>query len=353
MSKATLKDLRYKLNDEDIVAILKMYGVEPVYDTPTALIYPTVCHNLSGGSPKLYYYKNDHIFKCYTHCNDMFDIFTLLVKMHDLRNNAISIPQAITICGLDADDFTGEKTSNVKDDIDYLYNLLHTTNQIVELPKLDQKILQRFVFDKYVLQLWVHEGISYQTMEKYGIAYDPINNCIIIPNFDVEGNLISIRGRYLDGDAVAKYRPINWGRQTLSHPSALNLFGLNVNKANIQKQRRAIIFESEKSVMMMDTIYGDKNCSVATLGQNISKQQIQLLLKLGVNEVILAYDADYKTYSETAEVRNKYVKIAQRLKPYFNVAVLMDLDHILGYKDSPVDRGQAKFEEILKNRIYI
>lgn len=354
MSKLTLKDLRYKLSEDDILSILRIYGVEPVYNTSTALIFPTVCHNLSGGSPKLYYYKNDHIFKCYTHCNDMFDIFTLLVKMHDLRSNPITIAQAITICGLDANDLTGNATgSSIKDDIDYLYNVLHTTNQIVDLPHIDHKILQRFVFDKTVLQQWVDEGISFDTMKKYGIAYDPIDNCIIIPNYDIAGKLISIRGRYLDEDAIAKYKPIRWGKQTLSHPSALSLFGLNINKQAIQQQHRAIIFESEKSVMMMDTIYGDKNCAVATLGQNISKQQIQLLLQLGVNEVVLAYDADYRTYEETVVKRKKYVHIAKVLKPYFNVAVLMDLEHILGYKDSPIDRGQIKFEQILKDRIYI
>ena len=354
MSKITLKDLRYKLNEDDIINILKKYGVEPVYNTPTAIIYPTVCHNLSGGSPKLYYYKNDHIFKCYTHCNDMFDIFTLLIKMHDLRNNPISIPQAITICGLSLDDFTNDDaSSSAKEDIDYLYNVLHSTNQIVNLPHINEKILQRFVFDKKVLKLWVDEGISYDTMRKYGIAYDPIDNCIIIPNYDIAGKLISVRGRYLDEEALAKYKPINWGQKVLSHPSALNLFGLNINKDAIRRQKRAIIFESEKSVMMMDTIYGDKNCSVATLGQNISRQQIQLLLGLGVDEVILAYDADYTNYAQTVEKRKKYIRIANSLKPYFNVAVLMDLNHILKYKDSPIDCGKEKFEQILKDRIYI
>ena len=104
---------------------------------------------------------------------------------------------------------------------------------------------------------------------------------------------------------------------------------------------------------MMDTIYGDKNCSVATLGQNISRQQIQLLLELGVDEVVLAYDADYTNYAQTVEKRKKYIRIANSLKPYFNVAVLMDLNHILNYKDSPIDRGKEKFEQILKDRIYI
>lgn len=356
MNKLSLKELRYKLDEQDIVAILRRYSVEPVYDTPSALIYPTVCHNLNGGSPKLYYYKSEHIFKCYTECNDVFDIFSLLIKMHNLRQNPITLSAAIKICGLDENDFN-ENGSNVatttQEDIAYLYNILYTKNRIVDLPHIDKRIMQRFVFDKTVLRQWVDEGISYTTMKKYNIAYDPVDNCIIIPNYDIAGKLISIRGRYLSEDAVAKYKPIHWGQKVLSHPSALNLFGLNINKQAIMRQKRVVIFESEKSVMMMDTIYGDKNCSVATLGQNISKQHIQLLLQLGVEEVILAYDADYTNYAQTVAKRKDYAKIAATLKPFFNVAIIMDLDHILNYKDSPIDQGKIKFEELLKNRIYV
>lgn len=354
MNNLNLKELRFKLEPYNIIEILKKYKIEPVYETNASIIFPTVCHNLNGGSGKLYYYKKDHIFKCYTECNDVFDIFTLLIKMHKLRGAILTIPEAVEICGLKGDDFF-ENGSQIttKAEIEHLYNVLHTKNKLVNLPHIDEQILQRFVFDTKVLRQWVDEGISLTTMQKYNIAYDPIDNCIVIPNYDITGKLVSVRGRYLSEDAAAKYKPIRWGQKVLSHPSALNLFGLNTNKDAIHKQGRAIIFESEKSVMMMDTIYGDANCSVATLGQNISKQQIQLLLSLGVSEVVLAYDADYTNYAQTVEKRKDYIKLAQNLKPFFNVAVLMDLDHILNYKDSPIDRGQAKFEELLKNRIYI
>lgn len=353
MSNLPLKELRQKLTEEDVIRVLGKYDVHPVYITDRAIIFPTACHNVSGGSPKLYYYKNDHIFKCYTECNDTFDIFELLIKMHKLRSSEISIYDAVRICGLDTSTISETSQTNSKEDIEYLYNLLYTKNEIIDLPHIDDKIMERFVFDKTALSIWTEEGISYDTMKKYGIAYDPIDNCIIIPNYDINNNLISIRGRYLDPDAAAKYRPITYCRKVLSHPSSLNLFGLNITKDAIKKFGRVVIFESEKSVMMMDTIYGENNCSVATLGKNISKQQIKFLSDLGVREVILAFDADYVDYNQMAAKRNEYLKIGKSLKPYFNVKVLIDLDHLLNYKDSPIDRGKDKFEKILKNGIYI
>lgn len=347
-----IKELRQKLTDEQIKQILGKYNVYPKHETETAIIYPTVCHNLTGGKPKLYYYKKDKIFKCYTECNDVFDIFTLLIKMHKLRGEDITISQAIEICGLDSDTgIVGQE--DIKNDINYLYNLLHTTVSVVNMPHLNNEILNRFIFDKTALSIWEHEGISYETMHKYDIRYDPVDNCIIIPNHDIDGNLISIRGRYLDEDAVAKYRPIFYNGKVLSHPSAMNLYGLDKNKQAISRNKRAIIFESEKSVLMMDTIYGTESIAVATLGKNISAQQIKLLSSLGINEVYLAYDADYRSREELDKKKKEYIKIGNTLKPYFNVAILFDHFFILEYKDSPIDRGKEKFEKILQDRIYI
>ena len=349
-----LKELREKLTSDDILKILSRFDVKCVQETDKACIFPTVCHNLSGGSPKLYYYKNNHLFKCYTQCEGLFDIFELLIKMQKLRGNNISIYEAVKMCGINTSPIKEETYQNIEDDINYLYNLLKTKNKLIKLPQLDERIMDRFIFDKNVLQIWANEGISFETMKKYNIKYDPIQNCIIIPNFDIDNRLISIRGRFLSEDADAKYKPIYYGDKLLSHPSSMCLYGLNITKDAIKKHKKVIIFESEKSVMMMDTYYGEDNCSVATLGKNISLYQIRLLIQLGVNEVILAFDRDYIDYETMVDVRNEYALIAKTLKTYFNVCYLIDLDfNLLHYKDSPIDRGKDKLEELLKNRIYV
>lgn len=355
MSKDTInfKELREKLSSEDVKRILLNQGVQAVKETDEYIIYPTVCHNISGGSPKLYYYKDSRLFKCYTQCEGLFDIFELLIKMSGLVGRKINIFQAIEMCGLSyyAINET-EQDTIIKDTTEYFYNLLHSKVVAANLPELDINILKRFTFDMRALKVWQQEGISYNSMLKYGIRFDPINNCIVIPNFDINDKLISIRGRYFEGDI--KYRPISYNGQILSHPSSMALYGLNINKDAISRHGKVVVFEGEKSVLKMDTIYGDENFSIATLGKTISNQQIQMLVKLGVKEVILAYDADYTNYDEMDKKRNEYIKLAKPLTTFFNVCLMIDMDmNLLDYKDSPIDKGKDVFEKIYKNRLYV
>ena len=67
---SSFQELREQLTEEDIIRILSEYGYEPVYNKESSkfIVFPTCCHNLEGGSPKLYYYKNTHLFTCFTEC---------------------------------------------------------------------------------------------------------------------------------------------------------------------------------------------------------------------------------------------------------------------------------------------
>ena len=58
------------------------------------------------------------------------------------------------------------------------------------------------------------------------------------------------------------------------------------------------MFEGEKSVLQMDTIYGNHNLSVATCGSNFSMEQKKILIDLGVNEITLAYDKQFKILND-------------------------------------------------------
>ena len=87
----SFKDLRQELTDEMLKDILLQFDVEPYEETSDYIIFPTCCHNLTGGSPKLYYYKDSKLFHCFTECNDTFDIFTLLQRMYKLRGQDITL----------------------------------------------------------------------------------------------------------------------------------------------------------------------------------------------------------------------------------------------------------------------
>lgn len=346
----TLLEIKQTITPEKIIQILQKYDVAPFLETSNYIIFPTCCHNIQGGSPKLYYYKNSCLFKCFTECNSSFDIFELIIKMERLRGNDINLFTALRIAGVESERVETTDDTKYQQTLDYMYQFANSVYRTAKLEPVDDRVLNASVFNYDVLSLWEQEGISLSTMKKYKIGYDPISNCITIPIIDQNGNLVSVRGRFLSEEETVKYKPITFCNKILSAPSSQLLYGLYQTQQAIKESKTAIIFESEKSVLMMDTYYGEKNNSVATLGKNISNQHILLLKKAGAENIILAYDADYKTEEETKAKFREYKKIAKTLAPFFNVSIIIDWYNKLPYKASPIDCGRGIFEFLLEKR---
>lgn len=348
-----IKDLRMKLSTEEIKNILATHGAFVHTETETALIYPTVCHNLEGGSPKLYYYKEDKIFRCYTECNSMFDIFDLLIKMKKLRGEEITLRDAIALTGVEEEE--NEISKEVMSDLEYLKRLKKSNDDLIQYSNqirvLDKKIIDSFSFNKIGLSPWIEEGIGIEALNRFSIKYDSTINAIIIPNLNHDGELVGVRGRFLGENALAKYMPIKYNNEILSHPTGKFLYGYYENKHQIRKKGIVVIFEGEKSVLKMETMYPGSNVSLATAGKKITLDQLGALLKLNINEVVLAYDKDYKNSEERKQKLEEYEKIVQILKPYFEVSILIDYGNDLGHKDSPIDKGKEIFEDLMRNRL--
>ena len=97
------------------------------------------------------------------------------------------------------------------------------------------------------------------------------------------------------------------------------------------------------------------NIGVGMFGLNLSKYQLSLLTKLGIEEVIIGIDKDYlgidtDEYNEFVKRVNKLIK---RLKGYFKISVIVDCDGLLDYKDSPTDKGKEIFDKLFKERISV
>lgn len=351
------KELREQLTDETIKNILGQFNVEPVSETSDFIVFPTCCHNLEGGSAKLYYYKNSKLFHCYTECDGTFDIFTLLQKMYILRGKEISLRDAVSVCDLDTTFLPENGPSlNCADDLRYMQgmNNIYTPDvSKLEFKTYNKDVLKNFSFDYTGLMPWVEEGINLETLQRFSIKYDAKRQAIVIPNFNYQGQLIGIRERFFRPEDVqkGKYRPMYDSGTLYNHPTGRTFYGIYENHQNIERKHMAIIFEGEKSCLKYGSIYGnDQNIALATLGQNITKDHIQYLLKMGVTHIILAYDSDYEDYNQLRQVEEKYVAKGQILAPYFNVSILMDYDFDLPYKSSPIDGGKEIFEKILINR---
>lgn len=354
---ASFKELRQELTDESVKNILLQFNVEPVEEDSSRIVFPTCCHNLEGGSPKLYYYKDTKLFHCFTECAATFDIFTLLQKMMLLRGKEITLFQAVDLCDLDTSHFQVEDDpESCIDDIQYMQRLnnsyIPNVDQI-DFKTYDKNILKKYSFDYLGFMPWLEEGISVEVLQKFNIKYDNYNQAIVIPNFDYNGDLIGIRARFFKPEDIikGKYRPIYNNGVLYNHPTGRTFYGIYENKKAIERKHMCVIFEGEKSTLLYGSIYGvDNNIALSTLGQNITKDHIQYLLKMKVTHVILAYDTDYEDYKQLAEVEQKYIQKAKILSPYFNVSILMDYDFLLPHKSSPIDGGKEIFERILKNR---
>lgn len=353
--KINIKEQRMSLSDNDIKNIISKLGEKVEFETDGAMIFRTFCHNAEGGKKKLYYYKKDKIFKCYTggaDCSAVFDIFDLIMKAKKTRGEEMTLPQAFEFAGITMDQYV--LNTNIQDDLEYLRKLSFKISEEYlenEVEILDKNILNLFFVNKDGLKSWLDEGIELKTINKYQIKYDMIRNCIVIPNFNSEGDLIGLRGRFLNPEAPAKYMPLKISNVIYSHPTGKYLYGLYENKENIQKKQIAVIFEGEKSVLKMDSMYPDSNVGLATLGSSITLDQLDLLLKLNINEVVLAYDKEYNhNQKELEQAVQKYDRIVSILKPYFKVSILLDLDNQLNYKDSPIDQGKEVFDSLMKER---
>ena len=327
-----------------------------------ALIARTICHG--GDSHKLYYYPNTHLFKCYTQCDDTFDIFELIIKTRALHNENWSLYNAMSFV---ADFFSinfEEDFSELRSELqDWEYfnkrakeKLTLTYENQSVLPNFDKNILKYFPRPRIIP--WEKEGITKEVCDKRGICYDPISDGIVIPHFDIMDNLVGIRERTLikEFEENGKYRPAVINKQMYNHPLSLNLYNINNAAAAARIMKKVIVFESEKSCLKFATYFGlDNDISVACCGSNISSFQIQLLLSLGIQELIIALDRQYQqiTGDEHKEWAKKMYALHKKYGKFIQLSYIFDKDYILDYKNSPIDQGKDTFLDLYNKRIFI
>ena len=176
---------------------------------------------------------------------------------------------------------------------------------------------------------------------------------------DINGKLIGIRGRTLiedDAERYGKYRPLYINHILYNHPLSINLYHLNKTKDNIKKSGTAIIFESEKSTLLYESIYGaNKDISVACCGSSISNYQIELLESLGVKEVVIAFDRQFQEIGdkEFKHLTANLAKLHNRYKNEVQLSFIFDKKMITEYKASPIDCGPQIFLQLFKERIIL
>lgn len=360
----TAAELKESLSPEDIIALvtdgLKSDGYKT--DNQGNLIFQTIDHNPEyTGSYKLYYYIDTKFFHSYT-IGESFDLFELIQRAGKANNFFGAYLYVLDFFGMSEREFSEAPTVEMTDDWDILnkYALIEQEEQdktLKEVRELPESLVE--FYPDCLPEAWKREGISVEAMRKFGIRMSFVDEQIIIPHRNIDGHLIGIRARsynWEDLEAGKKYSPVYIEDLLCNHPLGENLYGLDQNQETIRQTRKAVIVEGEKSVLLAETYYPGDNFVVAACGSNISDTQVNMLLKLGVQEIIIAFDKENDkdiASEQSLTYQAKLVGLAQKFTPYVNVYLVYDFKGLLDYKDSPFDKGQETLEKLLKEKEFV
>ncbi len=346
------QSLKEQLSPNDIITLLNDLGGE-AYEQNGQIISRTICHNPAhDGSHKLYYSDEHKMLHCFTECSESFDIFQLIEKVKNVEfSEAFKFVR--DYFGIQNDDIINYDYNDIID-----LSFFNKFNKVVHyepLKTLSESVLN--VYDDSYHISWIKEGIMPSTMKKFGIKLSVLNQQIIIPHRDKKGNLVGVRARNLKENLVEngmKYTPVKQGSVFLNHPTGATLYGLYENMDNILSVKKLVLFESEKSVLQLDSFYNGFGVGVCISGSSFSDRQLDLIKNLPIEEVIIALDKEYEQIGDDLEryYAQKIEKtMADKLKPYFSVSVIWDKKGLLNMKDSPTDRKKDTWLELFRNRI--
>lgn len=359
------EELSELITEEDIIQIMSDLGSEYIKDEIDHIIFDSICHGSS--SKKLWYYKESGLFRCYSSCGTM-SLYDLIMSVQ-----GIQFKEAFQYVA----NFKGISTYEAKpkgiikrekENTDLRFLRLHRKKiekRKITLPSYQESILN--IFDDYMPSTWCEEGILPIVATCFEIKIYINQQKAIIPHRDINGQLVGIRSRNFNSwqvDNGMKYIPIKIQGLTYKYPMNFNLYGLYQNKENIKRLKKVIVFESEKSVLLYGSIYGqENNIAVATCGMTFSLFQRDLLIFLGITEIIVAYDMQYeldkidkqnkKKWEEYCGYFKRLIKIAKITMDYCNISTISCWDNRINYKDSPIDKGKEIFEQLYKERFLI
>ena len=347
-----IQSLKSQLTDDRIIELMDAMGAPLMKADSNNLIFPSICHHgadCQAHKPRLYYYIESQSWFCFV-CHFSGDTISLVQHVKHLDFNQ-AVSYICSVLHLQVGQIEqNEQIDNWAELRRFLPNAEPEPDKLLTYDKSRLSL-----FDHLYSQEWLDYGISADILDKFGIGWYARQACISIPVV-FNDQLVGVRGRYTREQDVAKgkYRPICMLDGTvLKFPSSACLYGYDQNKAAIEKSRQVVLFESEKSVLKAPS-FGIDN-ALAVFGSNISKQHIQLLLELGVNDVVLCMDSDYKQVGddEFKFFVIKMKKLAAKLKPFFNCSIVYNNQGYDMYKCNMMDIPYEQAMKLWESRVKI
>lgn len=204
------------------------------------------------------------------------------------------------------------------------------------------RIINESVLNEYIQipNIWFYqEEISLKVQREFEIGFSIKDERITIPIRDEIGNLVGVKAR----TTMLNYKQLGIPKYLYLYPVPKTqiLYGLDKSYKYIKEKGWVIVFESEKSVHKSFSM-GIKNV-VSIGGHELSSTQVRKLERLGT-KVLLAYDKDITAEQLKSEVDKFIIQD--------NVYILWDKNGLLGDKESPADKPESIYKDLLINHKY-
>lgn len=295
--------------------------------------YYAVCPFHSEKTASLAVQSDDNFFHCFG-CGRSGNIYTWIQLTEHLTFDQ-AVQKVANITSSDINDYVESESMS-------FYKLLNRLNNkkriMVERTILDIDTDYNQKYKDEIPQEWLDEGISAETMKKYEIRIDPYSNRIVYPVRDANFQMVGVKGRtrFKDYKALGIMKYMNYNKLKI-----LDYFtGMMQAADSVKESGEIIIVEGLKSVMKLDQ-WGVHNV-VSAETSTLNEYQIELLIKMQVKNVVIAFDKDVKI--------NKIQNCVKLLKKFTNVYVVYDKWNLLKDKDSPCDESKEIWELLYERR---
>lgn len=313
--------------------------------------------DITKQTPKLYRYTDTKIYISYTKsCS--YDIIGLIQAIKNTQGENCSFIDAINFIlsttGLDptaCKRLTKKQKYNWEEDLSK-YLKIRQGDSTLNL--YDKSILSE-LYPLYPID-WLEQGITIDTLQKYGVGYYPRLQATTIPCFNRTGELIGIRCRHWLPNEIdnGKYRPLQLLNGTIyKFPTNSVFYGINYNAPNIERTGHVILVEGEKSVLKADSWWKEKSNVLALYGSTIGLKRMRDLIRMGVNHITLALDSDFNQIGDEDYkiFENKMFKLAEPFKGYAEVDVVYNNIGLNNwYKNSPFDNDEETWNKLYESR---
>ncbi len=316
--------------------------------------YKALCPFHAEKTPSFIVFPESQHWHCFGACNEGGDVFTFVMKREgwDFRT---ALEELARRAGVElrprtpAQAQAEEEADRLRTLLDaaaqyYHHLLLHapeaeTARAYVARRGLNSATVAAFTLG-YSLPGWDHarthltgQGFTVEELVKAGLlvqkeeggTYDRFRNRLMIPIRDVRGKTIGFGARALDPDDVPKY--LNSPESPLFDKSR-TLFGLDLARAAIRREDRAVIVEGYMDVMQAHQA-GFANV-VAQMGTALTEAQLRLLQR-ATKRLVLALDPDAAGVQATLRgVEVARATLEQEWEPVFDPRGLVGYEARLG-----------------------